>query len=182
MCIRIIPTLNAVVCKDPAKGRDILQPAMSALDLFTRLSGWLLVVALAGAIAVARRRRPMLAHYVLGWLLAAVGWFHLYYPMAGGLVGRTPTWGLWVAVVAWALLLAQLGVGNRLRMRAGRAGPLIRGSHRLAMRGVVAATIVHVVVNSISLRALSDGGAAALPQQATFAVAPARVVMRPDPE
>lgn len=124
----------------------------------------------------------MLAHYILGWLLAAVGWFHLYYPMAGGLVGRTPTWGLWIAVVAWALLLAQLGVGNRLRMRAGRAGPLIRGSHRLAMRGVVAATVVHVVVNGISLRGATDGAAAAMLQQAAFAETSARVVKRPDPE
>jgi hypothetical protein len=148
---------------------------MSALDLLTRLSGWLLVVALAGAIALARRRRPMRVHYLLGWTLAAVGWLHLYYPMAGGLLGRTPSWGLWVAVVAWILLLAQLGVGNWLRTRADRAGSSIRAVHRLAMRGLVVAALVHVAVNGITLRTLADGSAVASPRAPLAATQAARL-------
>lgn len=125
---------------------------MSGLDLFTRASGWLLLAALAGAIWLARSRPRALLHYVLGWGLALLTWFHLWYPMRGGLVGRTPTLGLWIATLAWVLLLVQVAVGNWMLARAGRTGRGTVRFHHWTMLVTVGLTALHVIVNSISFR------------------------------
>jgi hypothetical protein len=127
---------------------------LSGLDLFTRVSGWVLLLGLAGIIQVALRRRRALLHYVLGWGLATLTWFHFYYPMTGGLIGRTPAIGLWIATLAWALLLVQLGVGNWMVFKAGRAGPGTVKFHYRTMLAIVTFTALHVLLNGISLHSI----------------------------
>jgi hypothetical protein len=126
----------------------------SGLDLFTRASGWLLVAALAGTIWLARRRPRALLHYLLGWGLATLTWFHLWYPMRGGLLGRTPESGLWIATLAWALLLVQLAVGHWMLSGAGRAGRGTVRFHHGTMLAIVGLTTLHVLLNSVSLHSI----------------------------
>lgn len=127
---------------------------MSGLDLFTRFSGWLLVAALAGSIWLARHRPRAVLHYLLGWGLATLTGFHLWYPMRGGLIGRTPTSGLWLATLAWVLLLVQLALGHRLLAGAGRAARGTVRFHRWTMVAIVGLTAVHVLLNSVSLHSI----------------------------
>jgi hypothetical protein len=124
---------------------------VSGLDLFTRVSGWVLLLALMAIVQVARRRHRALAHYLLGWSLAVLTWLHFYYPMTGGLIGRTPAAGLWIATLAWLLLLVQLAVGNAMLLKAGRTGPGTVKFHYRTMLAIVALTLLHVLLNGISL-------------------------------
>jgi hypothetical protein len=127
---------------------------MSGLDLFTRLSGWVLVVALVAIVQVARRRPRALPHYLLGWSLTVLTWFHFYYPMTGGLVGRTPPAGLWIATLAWVLLLVQLGVGQWMALKAGRAASGTVKFHHRTMLAIVTLTTLHILLNGTSLHSI----------------------------
>ena len=127
---------------------------MSGLDLFTRVSGWVLLLALAATVQVARSQRRALPHYVLGWSLAVLTWFHFYYPMTGGLIGRTPTSGLWLATLAWVLLLVQLGIGNWMLLKVGRPGSRAVRFHHRTMLAIVTLTTLHVILNGISLHSI----------------------------
>jgi hypothetical protein len=127
---------------------------VSGLDLFTRLSGWALLLALAGSVQLARHRPRAVAHYLLGWSLAVLTWFHFYYPMTGGLVGRTSAAGLWIATLAWVLLLVQLGVGHWMWLKAGRAGRGAVKFHHWTMLAIVTLTALHVLLNGISLHSI----------------------------
>lgn len=135
---------------------------MNGAVAFTRATGWIVCVLLAGSIALVywRRRNPgatwntLWLHFVAGWAAVLLTYAHLDVSMRGKLAGLTPGWALWLATVGFVLLIVQLYAGNRLRRQAGAATPALRGTHRGIMFAATAIIVVHLLVNGSSLRAL----------------------------
>jgi hypothetical protein len=135
---------------------------MNGAVAFTRATGWIVCVLLAGSIALVYHRRhnagaawnTLWLHFVAGWAAVLVTYAHLDVSMRARLAGRTPGWALWLATLGFVLLIVQLYAGNRLRRQAGATSPTLRGTHRGIMFAAAAIIVVHLLVNGSSLHAV----------------------------
>lgn len=133
------------------------------MALLTALSGWAIAVLVACTVVLPTLARGKLAfvgfrwtrrvvwlgaHYQVGFAIAGATLLHAFLAMS---VGRLPTAalagaGIWIASGGLLLVLVQVAVGGRLRAHGGRSY-LLRRAHLLIAATLVAAGVVHVLLN-----------------------------------
>jgi hypothetical protein len=137
--------------------------------LFTRSSGWVLVVLLATTITLpyllrgavpASKGRPapdflqrLRPHFWLGYAILGLVFAHAWVAMSAGGAGRADLAGLFLATGALVLVVVQVAVGLNLRdlHRPGRRK--LRRAHFWVMVGIATLAIGHIALDSGSLRA-----------------------------
>jgi hypothetical protein len=144
---------------------------MDPTAVLAETSGWA-IVALTGVTVVLpylfRRRgwrggsyldrlRP---HYWIGFTLAGLSFVHAGLAMSAGTTPGGAGWaiGIWVATGAMLLVLGQVSLGLGLRRPGGDDRRRRRRLHFLTMVGLVAAGLLHVVLNGPVVRALLERG------------------------
>lgn len=134
------------------------------MALIADLSGWVVAALVActmvlptlarGRLAVvgvrwARPRSVWLGtHYRVGFAIGAVCLLHAVLAMSAGRLPATPLGeaGIWIASGGLFLVLAQVAIGGKLREGGGRSR-LLRPVHVLIFAALVAAGIVHILLN-----------------------------------
>lgn len=136
--------------------------------LFTGISGWALVAAVAITISLpyllrrraraGTQRRPLLQrlrpHYWLGYIIAIVALAHAVAPMAAGLGGRTSQAGLYLATGALLLVFSQIFLGLLLREPSTLRRQVIRRRHFWGMVALVVLALGHIALNSALIQGI----------------------------
>ena len=132
----------------------------------TSVTGWTMMVLLGVTIVypfllrsgvlgpVQPFLKRMRLHYWLGYSIAAILLVHLWIPMSAGLAGKVNATGLYLATVAFFLILAQVTLGRRLSWPKLSTRRLVRRWHFWIMLAIVVFVLGHVALNSETVQAL----------------------------
>lgn len=116
----------------------------------TKLSRWL---GLADAWEGSSLRR-MRVHAWLGYGIVALAAVHAAAALTGGSNSRADPVGLWLALLAFASVIALFTLGLQLVQPAAPARPKLRSWHFWIAMFLVAAAVGHTILNSPTLRFL----------------------------
>jgi hypothetical protein len=98
------------------------------------------------------RMRP---HYWIGVTIAGLSFIHAGFAMSGRLpAGTGYATGLWVATGGMLLAGGQAYIGMKMRALRGAERLRLRKTHFRVMLGLVAAGVIHIVLNGAVVRSL----------------------------
>lgn len=111
----------------------------------------------AAGMQVSTVWQRMKTHYWIGYAILALTLLHMYVSMGSGMLRRTNTLGIDLAVLGLLMIFAQVALGMNLERAGGRRRRSLRKLHFALMLGIVSVILLHVALNGILLQALIHG-------------------------